>query len=113
MLLILIVLSRHPLSFTYNTTWMMCGIAGRAVVRPASGPDQARKDRLQRLAAGRADRPLIFSVGNPNFRYIRAMGNTLASELLLLLELSWMLLARSLATGVSGTFPCGRRFRGG
>jgi hypothetical protein len=90
MLLILIVLAT-PLSFTYNTTWIMCGIA--AVLWYGLHPDRSKREKIVYvvwLLAALA--PLIFSIGNPNFRYIRAMGNTLASELLLLLELSWMLL---------------------
>jgi hypothetical protein len=89
LLLILIVLCT-PLSFTYNTSWMMCGIA--AVLWFGLHPDRTRREKIVYITWMLAAlTPLIFSVGNPHFRVVRAMGNTAASEFLLMAELCWML----------------------
>jgi hypothetical protein len=61
MLLILVILF-SPLSFTYNTSWTMLGLA-----------------------------LLVFTVGGP-FRPIRARGNTFFADVLLVAELAWIIL---------------------
>lgn len=90
MLLILIILF-CPLSFTYNNSWLMCGMVVVLCWITTHRGEQAK------LAAGWlivALIPLLFSVSTniPIWRHIRAMGNTFFTDMLLLFELGWLLL---------------------
>ncbi len=106
MLLILIVLF-SPLSFTYNTTWMMPGIATALwfVLARARSRPQGVVALVWLLVALSL---LIFTVGNPAFRWMRAHGNTCIAELLLLAELAWILVVertRPAAVTAAGAAP--------
>jgi hypothetical protein len=92
MLLILVVLV-CPMSFTYNTSWIMCGLA---VVLYHITTRSGGKIVVPMVWLLIALFPLIFSVStaDPNWRHIRALGNTFFSELLLFLLLGWLMLSR-------------------
>ena len=89
MLLILIVLF-SPLSFTYNTSWMMLGIASVLwfVLARARSRGQGVIALVWLVVSLSL---LIFTIGNPAFRWVRAHGNTCIAELLVLAELGWIL----------------------
>ena len=91
MLLILIILF-CPLSFNYNNSWLMCGITVVLyfVTVAAKSSMQAKVALIWLLAALSL---LIFSVSTKdhNWRYIRATGNTFLTDLLLWIELAWLL----------------------
>jgi hypothetical protein len=89
MLLILIILV-SPMSFTYNTSWLMCGIA---VVLFHITTRSNGKPLIPILWLLLALFPLIFSVSttDPNWRYLRALGNTFFADLILLFELGWLI----------------------
>ena len=100
MLLVLIVLF-SPLSFTYNTSWTMLGIAVVLWFVLA----RARSRRQAVVAAAWltvALSLLVFTVGLPAFRPIRARGNTFVAEVLLLAELGWILVVERRAGGRIG-----------
>jgi hypothetical protein len=90
MLLILIVLF-SPLSFTYNQSWLMLGIAAVLwfILARARTRRQATVAAVWLLVALSL---LIFTVGNPAFRWVRAHGNTFFTDVLLLAELGWILI---------------------
>ncbi len=90
-LLIMIVLF-CPLSFNYNNSWLMCGITTILFFATT----RARSSSQARIAVGWlliAIFFLVFSVStrDPNWRYIRAMGNTFLTDLLILIELGWLM----------------------
>ena len=89
MLLILVILFA-PLSFTYNNSWLMCPIAVVLyfVTTKARSRSQAIFAGLWLAAALSL---LIFSIPNPAFRVPRALGNTFFADVLVLIELGWML----------------------
>ncbi len=89
MLLILVVLF-SPLSFTYNNSWLMFGIAVVIyfVVARARTSTQARVAAVWLAAALSL---LVFTAPNPAFRWVRAHGNTFFADVLLLAELGWIL----------------------
>ena len=96
MLLILIVIFT-PLSFTYLTAWQIPGIA--VVLYFICCHDRAAGRRglaIGWLACSSV--MLVFSIRNPLFREIRASGNTLWSNLILLAELAWVLRVDRAAT---------------
>jgi hypothetical protein len=90
MLLILIILF-CPLSFNYNNAWLMTGIAVVLyfITIKSSSPAQSKIALIWLLIALA---PLIFSVStkDPNWRYLRAHGNTFFADLILLFELAWL-----------------------
>jgi energy-coupling factor transporter transmembrane protein EcfT len=92
MLLILIVLF-CPLSFNYNNSWLMCGIT--VVLYYVTVGAKSRTQAIVALVwLLLALSLLVFSVStrDPNWRHIRAMGNTFFTDVLLLAELGWLLL---------------------
>jgi hypothetical protein len=99
MLLILIILF-SPLSFTYNTSWLMCGIAAVlwfALAR-ARTPAQTKMAVVWLIVSVT---PLIFTIRNPAFRDLRARGNTCFADLLLLAELAWIMVVERTARQVT------------
>jgi hypothetical protein len=90
MLLILIILF-CPLSFTYNNSWLMCGMV---VVLYWITTHRGEKTRLATVWLTVALIPLLFSLSTniPIWRHIRAMGNTFCTDMLLLFELGWLIL---------------------
>ncbi len=100
MLLILIVLF-SPLSFTYNTSWTMLGIA--TVLWFALARARSKRQGVVALVWLAVSLSLlIFTVGNPAFRWVRAHGNTCVCELLILAELAWILVVERTAAPVTG-----------
>ena len=89
MLLILVILFA-PLSFTYNNSWLMCPIAVVLYFVTSKA-----RSRPQAIFAGVwlaiALSLLIFSIPNPAFRVPRAIGNTFFADVLVLIELGWIL----------------------
>ena len=92
MLLILVILA-CPLSFTYNNAWLMCGIA---VVLYFIGkqPTWNRRAAIAAIWLTVALLPQTLSITTNLYawRYLRAMGNTALSDLLLFAELAWLIL---------------------
>jgi hypothetical protein len=90
MLLILVILI-SPLSFNYNNSWLMCSIAVVLYyITVYSRSKQRSHIALIWLLIALA--PLIFSINlDPNWRYLRALGNTCLADLLLLFELAWLI----------------------
>lgn len=89
MLLILIVLF-SPLSFTYNQSWLMLGLA--AVLWFAMARARTPAQRAVALVwLAIAVVPLVFTVRVPAFRDLRARGNTCFADVALLIELAWIL----------------------
>ena len=91
MLLILVILV-CPLSFNYNNAWLMFGIAAVLYFIVF----QSNSDRQSGIAVVwllLALFPLIFSLNgkDPNWRYLRALGNTFFTDLILLAELAWII----------------------
>jgi Glycosyltransferase family 87 len=95
MLLILIILI-CPMSFNYNNAWLMCGIAV-VLYYIAMVSDSPAKTRIAIIWLLIALFPLIFSVStkDPNWRYLRALGNTFFADMLLLIELAWLIRLQS------------------
>ena len=89
MLLILVVLF-SPLSFTYNQSWLMCGTATVLwfILTRARSRTQGIVAIVWLVVALSL---LVFTVGGP-FRAIRARGNTFFADVLLLVELGWIIL---------------------
>jgi hypothetical protein len=89
MLLILVILV-CPLSFNYNNAWLMCGIA---VVIYFITQTPKKQSTIALIWLAVALLPLIFGLRpkDPNWRYLRAIGNTFFADLLLLLELAWLI----------------------
>ncbi len=89
MLLILVILF-SPLSFTYNNSWLMCGIA--VVLWFILARARSRRQGVVALVwLLVALSLLVFTIGGP-FRPIRARGNTFFADVLLLMELGWIIL---------------------
>ena len=95
MLLILIILF-SPLSFTYNNSWLMLGIAVVLwfILARARSRSQAIVATVWLTVALSL---LIFTIGNPAFRWVRAHGNTFFTDVLLLAELAWILIVERTA----------------
>lgn len=90
MLLIMVILF-DPLSFTYNNSWLMCPIA--VVVYFVTTRARSRAQSVVAAAwLAIALSLLIFTIPNPHFRYVRALGNTFFADVLVLVELGWILL---------------------
>jgi hypothetical protein len=89
MLLILVILF-SPLSFTYNTSWTMLGLATVLwfILARARSRRQAAVAIVWLVVAVSL---LVFTVGGP-FRPIRARGNTFFADVLLVAELAWIIL---------------------
>jgi hypothetical protein len=89
-LLILIVLFT-PLSFTYNNAWLMPAIVVVLYeIFFAECLPTAR--RVAAIWLGVSLILLVFTIRSVEFRFIRAVGNTFWSNLILLAELWWILL---------------------
>jgi hypothetical protein len=95
-MLMILVITFTPLSFTYNNCWLMLPIVVIAsfILNPANR-DSQRRIALVWVAVSLG--LLIFTIGKPLFfRIPRAMGNTFCCCMLLYLELVWiMFIARS------------------
>jgi hypothetical protein len=91
MLLILIILI-CPLSFNYNNAWLMFGIAA-VLYFIIFQSDSDKRSGIAVVWLLLALFPLIFSLNgkDPNWRYLRALGNTFFADLILLLELAWII----------------------
>jgi hypothetical protein len=88
MLLILIIMF-CPLSFNYNNSWLMCGIAV-VLYFILTQPKARAIPAIIWLAIALS--PLVFSVPlDHNWRHLRAMGNTLFADMALLAELGWLI----------------------
>jgi len=90
MLLILIILF-SPLSFTYNNSWLMFGMV---VVLYCITTHPREKALPAKIWLTLALLPLLLSVSTTfqPLRYLRALGNTCFSDLMLLSELAWLML---------------------
>jgi hypothetical protein len=101
MLLILVILV-CPMSFNYNNSWLMCAIAVVLYfITVGSGSKSKSIAAMAWLIV--ALLPLIFSINaDPNWRYLRALGNTCLADLLLLIELGWLIRLSVNQTGRSG-----------
>jgi len=95
MLLILIILF-CPLSFNYNNAWLMCGIAVVLYFITVNS-NSPTKSRIALIWLLIALLPLIFGLNarDPNWRYLRALGNTFFADMLLLFELAWLIRTRT------------------
>jgi hypothetical protein len=91
MLLILIIVF-CPLSFSYNNAWLMCGIAV-VLYFIIIQSDSDQRSGIAAVWLLVALFPLIFGLTNkdPNWRYLRALGNTFFADMILLAELAWIL----------------------
>jgi hypothetical protein len=89
MLLILIILI-CPLSFTYNNAWLMCGMVVVLYYITTQPPDKALPAIIWLTLSLL---PLLLSVSTTfqPFRHLRALGNTCFADLMLLVELAWLI----------------------
>jgi phosphate/sulfate permease len=90
MLLILVILA-SPMSFTYNNSWLMCGIATVLYfITNQPGESQPRRRAVIWLTCALLPLALSVSTGIYWWRYVRTMGNTLLADILMLALLGWL-----------------------
>ncbi len=103
MLMILIILV-SPMSFNYNNAWLMCGIA---VVLYFITVKSNGKSAVAIIWLLLALFPLVFGLRqkDPNWRYLRALGNTFFADLILLCELAWLIVRSRTSRSTASSLP--------
>jgi hypothetical protein len=100
-MLMILIITFTPLSFTYNNSWLMLPI----VVVLYFVHFKAQSDAQRRIAItwlAIALSLLIFTTGKPLwFRYLRSLGNTFWCCMLIYAELIWIMSLHRRGTGVS------------
>ncbi len=89
-ILMILIIVFCPLSFTYNNAWLMCGMTVSLFWITTHSAAQAKPIKIWLTLALL---PLVLSVSTniPIWRRLRAMGNTLLTDLLMLALLSWLI----------------------